>query len=624
MRARAWRVFRPLLLACFALLMALLLAAAPAHAQSCAPATSQGTAPAGWETYCWLDLSQYSDATARSAAGQNMSFTLTDGSVLRFNLRVTPTSGSAFSAVAAPSWTGAAVGNSAFLGIPGRPVLYSTASGTRTVTIGSIGITPPAGAAASAYSFVVADAESSNETESLVFTTNGGAWQLLDQVPPTSGTTYPSRSGIGTSTVTVSGTAGTVGAYIVGSNSPTTVTAQITSGGLQGIMLAVRFASVRLSKQIAGARIDASDQFLFRIRAASGGALLGQGTTSGSGNGPFNAMPVSLASSLSVTLSEEMAAGSASALSAYRSTISCTNGNSGSATPLPVGVVATSFTLPPLQFGDAIACTFTNTPYPHLRLRKALGNGGRRYSGDQFTVRILDGAVAVASATTSGTGTTVGGGDTGMVRLTPGTAYTLDEIAAGTADLARYDAVLGCTNAAAGSSTVLPGVAPGTITPQLGDVVTCIVTNTRATGGVLVIAKSSTPISDPVNGTTNPKLIPGAIVEYAITVTSIGTGSNSNRANAIVLVDPLPPGVTFQTGSVSFSNGTPASGLGFSASNVGYSNQPGGGAPYSYTPTGTYDPAVRGLRIAPLGNMSHATSATSRPSFTIRFRARVD
>lgn len=624
--ACAWlgaRLFRPIL-ACLLLAAAMLLGAAPAHAQSCAAATGQGTAPAGWETYCWLNLSGYNDTTARSAAGQNMSFTLTDGSVLGFNLRVTPTSGSAFSAVAAPSWSGAAVGNSAFLGIPGRPVLYSTAAGTRTITISGIAVTPPAGASSSVYSFVVADAESSNEGESLVFSTNGGAWQLLDQVPPTSGTNYPSRSGVGTSTFTVTGATGTVGAYIVGSNSPTTVTAQVTSGGLQGVMFAVRFASIRLSKQIVGARVDASDQFLFRVRTTGSASDLAQGVTSGTGGGPFAAAPVSLASSLSVTLSEEMATGSASALSRYRSTLSCTNGNSGSSTILPSGVQTTSYALPPLQFGDAIACTFTNIAYPHLQLRKALGSSGRRYAGDQFAVRILDGTTVVATSTTSGTGTTVTGGDTGLVQLAAGTAYVLDEAAAGTSDLIRYDATMACSNGWSGSTTTLPGAAPGTITLQMGDIVSCTITNVRTTGGELAIAKSSAPVSDPVNGAVNPKLIPGAIVEYAITVTSIGTGSNSNRANNIILADPLPPGVAFQVGSVSFANGSPTSGLSFGSANVSYSNQPGGGAPYSYTPTGSYDPAVTGLRIAPSGNMSHATSATSQPSFTIRFRARVE
>ena len=51
-----------------------------ASAQDCAQATSQGTAPAGWQTYCWLNLANYNDATARTSAGQNLSFTLPDGS----------------------------------------------------------------------------------------------------------------------------------------------------------------------------------------------------------------------------------------------------------------------------------------------------------------------------------------------------------------------------------------------------------------------------------------------------------------------------------------------------------------------------------------------------------------
>lgn len=135
-------------------------AATPAVAQSCSAATSQGTAPAGWQTYCWLDFATYNDTTARSTSGQNFSFTLSDGSVLSFNLRATSTAATAAVSTAAPSWTGAAVGNSAFLGIPGRPILYMANNGsTVTFNISSILITPPPGApAVTAYAFVAADA----------------------------------------------------------------------------------------------------------------------------------------------------------------------------------------------------------------------------------------------------------------------------------------------------------------------------------------------------------------------------------------------------------------------------------------------------------------------------------
>ncbi|NJS13945.1 MAG: hypothetical protein HC788_04160 [Sphingopyxis sp.] len=595
----------------------------PAAAQSCAPATTQGTAPAGWQTYCWLDFASYSDATARSAGGQNFSFGLSDGSTLTFNLRVTPGTGTAFNSVTAPSWTGAAVGNTAFLGIPGRPILYTAAPGTRLITISGITITPPAGVSAvSAYSFVVADAESSNGGESLVYTTNGGGWTILDEVPPISGNLYPTVSGEGATTFTVTGVSGTVGGHIVGSNSPTTVTAQVTAGGLQGIMFAVRFASIRLNKVIGGARINAADQFNFGVTATSSGAALASGSTSGASNGPFAATALSLASGIGLTLSEAMAPGSVSSIGQYRSRLSCTN-SGGSSTPLPTNVQTTSYSLGALAFGDALICTFTNEAFPHVRVRKLLGSGGRRFAGDQFTVRINNGAAVVASSTTSGTAGTITGGDTGLVQLVAGTNYTIDEIAAGTGNLGNYTRTVACANAAT-SSTVLPTTVGGAITPTYGDVVTCSITNTRIATANLTVSKVSSVVSDPVNGTTNPKLIPGAVVEYAITVTNVGNQTVS--ANTIIVADVLPANFTYDGATpVTFVNGATASGLNAfnAATMVSFSSQPSGGAPYAYTPTAGYDANVRGVRIAPTGTMAAAT-ATTQPSFTIRFRGRVN
>lgn len=608
-----------------AVLVVAMAAAVPASAQSCSPATTQGTAPAGWQSYCWLDFAGYNDTTARSAGGQNFTYTLTDGSTLTFNMRVTLGTGTALNAVAAPSWTGAAVGNTAFLGIPGRPILYTAAAGTRLITISSILITPPAGATAvTAYSFVVADAESSNEGEALQYTTNGTAWTLLDDVPPISGSAYPTQSGLGTSTYTVTGVPGTVGGYIVGSNSPTTVTAQLQAGGLQGVMFAVRFASLRLNKQIGGVRINAADQFTFRVTATGPGTVLATGTTSGTGTGPFAAAPVNLASGIPLTLSEQMAAGSVSTLSQYRSTLTCTNSTGGSSTVLPVNAVTTSYSLGTLQFGDSLVCTFTNIAHPHVRVVKALGTGGRRFNTDQFTVRIRQGTTVVATSTTSGTTTTVTGGDTGLVQLTSGTSYSLDEIGAGATSLGLYTSAMACTNANTGSTTVRPTTIPGPITPVTGDIITCTITNTRRSTALLTIDKQSTVISDPVNGTINPKQIPGAIVEYAIIVTNVG--NLAVDASSIVLTDPLPANFTFDSSApVTFTNGTTASGLNAfnAATMVTYSSQAAGGAPFSYTPVAGYDPAVRGIRIAPTGTMAAAT-ATTQPSFTIRFRGRIN
>lgn len=64
--------------------------------------------------------------------------------------------------------------------------------------------------------------------------------------------------------------------------------------------------------------------------------------------------------------------------------------------------------------------------------------------------------------------------------------------------------------------------------------------------GNLAIAKSSSLVSDPVNGTTNPKAIPGAALRYCLLVTNNG----SSTATGIAVADPLPPTVTFVPGSL--------------------------------------------------------------------------
>ena len=597
--------------------------ATPAYAQSCAPATTQGTAPAGWETYCWLDFSAYNDATARSGGGQNFSFNLNDGSILSFNLRVTPTNQTAFGAIAAPSWTGAAVGNTAFLGIPGRPVLYTATGGSRSITFSGITITPPPGApAVTAYSFVAADAESTNDSENLQFVTNGSGWQILDQVNPISGNLYPTITGTGTSTFTETGVAGTVGGYIVASNSPTNVQVNMQAGGLQGAMFAVRFASIRLRKTITGARVDPTDQFNFRVTATSNGTALASGTTSGTGNGPFTATPLSLASGISLTLSETMAAGSASALTKYQSRLTCTNGTGSSTTPLPNNVLATNYVFGTLQFGDSVICVFNNAAIPHIRLRKVLGTI-RRFPTDQFTVRINQGASVVSSSTSLGTGSTVTGADTNLVQLIAGTTYTLDEVMSGPGSLTQYNAVMACTNATNGVTTTFPTVVPGNITPVLGDVITCTITNSRrGNNATILVTKASTVLSDGVSA-TNPKALPGARVQYTITVQN--TGNLAVDANSIVITDAFPPNFTLDASTpmtmVQGTSGLPA----FNQTTmVTYSSQASGGTPYTAPLGSGYNAALRGLRFQPTGQMEAANVTTGVSYFSFSFTGRVD
>lgn len=605
------------------LLMCGMMWSAGAQAQDCAQAASQGSAPATWQTYCWLNLTNYNDTTARGASGQNLSFVLPDGSTLTFNARVTGTN-PAYNAVTSPSWTGSAVGNSAFIGIPGRPVLYSAQAGTSSIAITNIAITPPAGGGVTVYSFVVADAESSNDSEALRMSTNGGAWQLLDSVPPASGSTFPTIAGVGSTNVNIGGVSGTVGAYILGSNSPTSVTVETQSGGLQGVMFAIRFATIRLQTQILGTRVNTADQFQYQIASTATNASIVSGTTSGTGNGPFTTNPLNMSAGVPLTLRVAIAAGSSSTLSQYAAILTCVNSAGATRGSLPSNLVTTSTDIGQLQFGESLVCTYSLGAQPRLRVRKQLGTGGRLFAGDQFTVRIMSGTTVTASSATTGTTTTVTAGDTNLVQVVTGQSYRLDEIAAGTTILANYTAVMACTSATAGSTTTLPTVVGGAITLRPGDAITCAITNTRRVSAVLVIEKTSAVISDPVNGTSNPKLIPGAVVEYTVNVRNVGTGAVD--ASSIVIVDVMPPEMSFAVGTpVTFTNGTTTSGLSAfnAATMVSYSSATGGAAPYTYTPSGSFDANLRGIRIAPTGTMAAATSATAQPSFTIRFRAQV-
>jgi uncharacterized repeat protein (TIGR01451 family) len=63
----------------------------------------------------------------------------------------------------------------------------------------------------------------------------------------------------------------------------------------------------------------------------------------------------------------------------------------------------------------------------------------------------------------------------------------------------------------------------------------------------LTLDKRSTIVSDPVNGTTDPKLIPGAVVQYCIAVSNAAGGA---AASSIAISDILPSTLTFVTGSI--------------------------------------------------------------------------
>lgn len=60
------------------------------------------------------------------------------------------------------------------------------------------------------------------------------------------------------------------------------------------------------------------------------------------------------------------------------------------------------------------------------------------------------------------------------------------------------------------------------------------------------VSKVSAVLSDPINGTANPKAIPGAVIEYCILVTNAGLA----QLTSVVASDPLPANITFAAGSI--------------------------------------------------------------------------
>lgn len=91
----------------------------------------------------------------------------------------------------------------------------------------------------------------------------------------------------------------------------------------------------------------------------------------------------------------------------------------------------------------------------------------------------------------------------------------------------------------------------------------------KVQSAVLTVTKTATLICDPVDGTTNPKNIPGAIVRYAVTVANSGAGAASGILTTVQ--DVLNANVTFDTNQVtgaggaagcSSASGTPLSGAG--------------------------------------------------------------
>jgi len=112
----------------------------------------------------------------------------------------------------------------------------------------------------------------------------------------------------------------------------------------------------------------------------------------------------------------------------------------------------------------------------------------------------------------------------------------------------------------------------------------------------LEVTKTSSVVSDPINGTTNPKAIPGAIIEYEITVENTGTSS----ATSVTVTDSVPANTVFVVGSVAGDGDSDD-----------YSND--NGTTWGYSPAGTTDANVTDIQI-----VFNSIAAGNAPSATFQ------
>ncbi len=119
----------------------------------------------------------------------------------------------------------------------------------------------------------------------------------------------------------------------------------------------------------------------------------------------------------------------------------------------------------------------------------------------------------------------------------------------------------------------------------------------------LSVTKVSTVLSDPVNGTSYPKAIPGAVVEYCILVSNTGPAALTN----LVATDSLPA-------NFSYAAGTMKSGTSCAAANTAEDDNA----------TGTDETDPFGASMSGSNLTATASSLAASGSFALRFQGTVN
>lgn len=154
--------------------------------------------------------------------------------------------------------------------------------------------------------------------------------------------------------------------------------------------------------------------------------------------------------------------------------------------------------------------------------------------------------------------------------------------------------------------------------------------------GQVVATQYTEVVSDPINGPTNPKAIPGATVIYTVAVYNQRDEDLDNGST--VLVTPVPPGTSLYVNDIAgagdgpllFQDGVPSSGLVYdfrrltnNRDDLAFSSNGGGSFNYRPAPDADgYDSAITHIRINPGGRFD-AVGPGGAPNFSIKFRVLV-
>lgn len=331
-------------------LVALPAQAAPAPSESSCDFATTGTGTYA-DTLCWLDLSAYDGDLATAVDGQAFVFDLPGGYTLHATVA---SSADNVYATALPTFADAYLGqNRHYSGIAGKPALYqSEDGGSTTVTLSDIAAFDSAGNPVTGFSLVGADAESTDGTEHITWTSSSALTSLGSL-----GNACPSGfTGVGTTSVTCTGGATGVktGTPIVAAAAPSTFTQEFTGRGLEGVAFGVLVSKIQLTTSFSGAHSGVSASVGV---TTAGGASVGTAATGAAASATTGAVTLlSNAADSPYTLRLAAASGS---LKGYTSTWSCTQ-NTVPATALPKGAAGTATSVA-LHAGDFVRCAIVLT-----------------------------------------------------------------------------------------------------------------------------------------------------------------------------------------------------------------------------------------------------------------------